>query len=124
MPEEAEKRAEIRRRIKMKLFSGGRTSTRGYVVYLKVKQAMSEVHEGICGGHQAGPKMSHKLQQLGYDWPTMSIDCNGWAKSCHQCQIHISIETSSAIDSVLAVRSLGNVHCGTVLQHLMDTDSY
>ncbi|XP_043717672.1 uncharacterized protein LOC122665583 [Telopea speciosissima] len=35
---------------------------------------MAEVHEGICGAHQAGPKMRWLIRGHGYYWPTMMAD--------------------------------------------------
>ena len=51
-------------------------------------QVIKEVHEGICGAHQSGPKMRFRIKQLGYYWPTMVADCEEFAKRCHMCQIH------------------------------------
>ncbi|XP_022888952.1 uncharacterized protein LOC111404368 [Olea europaea var. sylvestris] len=33
-------------------------------------QAMTEVHEGICGNHQGARALAHKLIRYGYYWPT------------------------------------------------------
>ena len=51
-------------------------------------EVMKEVHSGMCGAHQAGPKMKMKLKRMGYYWPTMTQDCMNFARRCHQCQIH------------------------------------
>ncbi|XP_020700289.1 uncharacterized protein LOC110112413 [Dendrobium catenatum] len=37
-------------------------------------KVMGEVHEGLCGAHQSGPKMKVRIKRLGYYWPTMIRD--------------------------------------------------
>ena len=51
-------------------------------------EALNEVHAGVCGAHQSGPKLYYQLKHLGYYWPTMFDDSMKFAKRCHQCQIH------------------------------------
>ncbi|CAL8992690.1 unnamed protein product [Prunus brigantina] len=50
--------------------------------------AMTEVHEGICGAHQAEIKMRWLLRRHGYYWPTILKDCIEYAKGCQDCQRH------------------------------------
>ena len=50
--------------------------------------AMAEIHDGICGAHQAGDKMKWILSRYKYFWPTMIKDCYNYAKSCENCQVH------------------------------------
>ena len=54
--------------------------------------AMSEVHSGICGAHQAGHKMKWLLFRQGVYWPSVLKDCIDFAKGCQECQIHASIQ--------------------------------
>ncbi|CAN6555683.1 unnamed protein product [Malus baccata var. baccata] len=49
---------------------------------------MAEVHEGICGAHQAGTKMRWLLRRYGYFWPDMEKDCKSYARGCEECQRH------------------------------------
>lgn len=49
---------------------------------------MAEVHEGICGAHQAGIKMRWLIRRHGYYWPSMKADCIQYAKGCEACQRH------------------------------------
>ncbi|PKU75443.1 hypothetical protein MA16_Dca019709 [Dendrobium catenatum] len=49
---------------------------------------VNEVHSGLCGAHQSGPKMKLKIKRLGYYWHTMIDDCMNTAKYCHQCKVH------------------------------------
>ncbi|XP_050889370.1 uncharacterized protein LOC127094596 [Lathyrus oleraceus] len=50
--------------------------------------ALSSVHSGACGAHQAGHKMKWLLFRYGMYWPTMLKDCIEFAKGCQECQIH------------------------------------
>ncbi|KAM1669282.1 hypothetical protein ACFX2K_043421 [Malus domestica] len=49
---------------------------------------MAEVHEGVCGAHQAGTKMRWLLRRYGYFWPDMEKDCKFYARGCEECQRH------------------------------------
>nr|XP_028953488.1 uncharacterized protein LOC114822696 [Malus domestica] len=51
-------------------------------------RVMAEVHEGICGAHQAGTKMRWLLRRYGYFWPDMEKDCKSYACGCEECQRH------------------------------------
>nr|XP_028946874.1 uncharacterized protein LOC114820421 [Malus domestica] len=42
-------------------------------------RVMAEVHEGICGAHQARNKMRWLLKRYGYFWPEMEMDCKAYA---------------------------------------------
>ncbi|XP_070677779.1 uncharacterized protein [Malus domestica] len=55
-------------------------------------QAISEVHEGVCGAHQSGRKMRWLLRRHGYFWPRILKDCIEFARGCVQCQIHGPIQ--------------------------------
>ncbi|XP_043717884.1 uncharacterized protein LOC122665814 [Telopea speciosissima] len=46
---------------------------------------MAEVHEGICGAHQTGPKMRWLIRRHGYYWPTVAVDYVRHAKGCWAC---------------------------------------
>ncbi|XP_050233412.1 uncharacterized protein LOC126681899 [Mercurialis annua] len=47
---------------------------------------MAEVHEGISGAHQAGPRMRWLIHKYGFYWPKMEQDCIRYAKGCEACQ--------------------------------------
>ena len=51
-------------------------------------KVVTEIHAGLCGAHQSGPKMKMKIKRLGYYWPSMIDDCMKIARHCHQCQVH------------------------------------
>ncbi|XP_070677860.1 uncharacterized protein [Malus domestica] len=55
-------------------------------------QAISEVHEGVCGAHQSGRKMRWLLRRHSYFWPRILKDCIEFARGCVQCQIHGPIQ--------------------------------
>ncbi|CAN6570975.1 unnamed protein product [Malus baccata var. baccata] len=54
----------------------------------KSMRVMAEVHEGVCGAHQAGTKMRWLLRRYGYFWPDMEKDCKSYARGCEECQRH------------------------------------
>ncbi|XP_020681907.1 uncharacterized protein LOC110099160 [Dendrobium catenatum] len=50
---------------------------------LKTKEAdkvVIKVHEGLCGAHQSGPKMTAKINRMGYYWRAMVRDYIDHAK--------------------------------------------
>ncbi|KAM2867647.1 hypothetical protein COP2_023542 [Malus domestica] len=49
---------------------------------------MAEVHEGICGAHQAGTKMRWLIRRYGYFWPDVEKDCKSYARGCEEYQRH------------------------------------
>ncbi|KAG9447255.1 hypothetical protein H6P81_013383 [Aristolochia fimbriata] len=51
-------------------------------------QVLKETHSGICGAHQAGPKLHLQTKRLGYYWPSMLRDAIEVARTCKQCQLH------------------------------------
>ncbi|XP_058760182.1 uncharacterized protein LOC131633486 [Vicia villosa] len=58
--------------------------------------ALSSVHSGTCGAHQAGHRMKWLLFRYGMYWPTMLKDCIEFAKGCQECQIHAGIQHAPA----------------------------
>nr|KYP48747.1 Transposon Ty3-G Gag-Pol polyprotein [Cajanus cajan] len=82
--------------------------------------AMVEVHEGICGAHQAGEKMKWTLSRKGFYWPTMIKNCIEFAKSCEECQRHGPIQRvpTSELHSIIkpwpfrgwAIDVIGQIH--------------
>ncbi|KAG9442397.1 hypothetical protein H6P81_018251 [Aristolochia fimbriata] len=51
-------------------------------------QVLKETHGGICGAHQAGPKLHLQVKRLGYYWPTMLRDAIEMTRTCKPCQLH------------------------------------
>ncbi|XP_050915881.1 uncharacterized protein LOC127130975 [Lathyrus oleraceus] len=58
--------------------------------------ALSSVHSGACGAHQAGHKMKWLLFRYGMYWPTMLKYCIEFSKGCQECQIHAGIQHAPA----------------------------
>ncbi|XP_062003261.1 uncharacterized protein LOC133720801 [Rosa rugosa] len=54
----------------------------------EAKRLIRETHSGICGAHQAGPKMRWLLRRHGYFWPSILKDCIAFTKGCPDCQAH------------------------------------
>ncbi|XP_024179270.1 uncharacterized protein LOC112185254 [Rosa chinensis] len=54
----------------------------------EAKRLMREAHTGVCGAHQAGPKMRWLIRRHGYYWPSILKDCIAFAKGCEDCQAH------------------------------------
>jgi hypothetical protein len=52
----------------------------------QAKEAVQEVHDGICGAHQSTHKMKWMLRREGFYWPTMVDDCIKYQKGCKACQ--------------------------------------
>ncbi|XP_024155782.1 uncharacterized protein LOC112163742 [Rosa chinensis] len=52
----------------------------------EAKRLMREAHTGVCGAHQAGPKMRWLIRRHGYYWPSILKDCIAFAKGCQDCQ--------------------------------------
>ncbi|WJX27586.1 hypothetical protein P8452_16393 [Trifolium repens] len=65
--------------------------------------AITNVHSGSCGAHQAGHKMKWLLFRRGFYWPSMLKDCIEFAKSCQECQRHAGIQhvPASELHSVI-----------------------
>ena len=38
------------------------------------------------GGHFSGERITHKILQSGFYWPTILRDCTEWVKFCDRCQ--------------------------------------
>ncbi|KAK9951504.1 hypothetical protein M0R45_006942 [Rubus argutus] len=52
------------------------------------REAIQEIHEGICGHHPGGRAMAHKLIRLGYYWPTLLRDSISFTRQCKSCQFN------------------------------------
>ncbi|KAG9453633.1 hypothetical protein H6P81_006537 [Aristolochia fimbriata] len=75
-------------------------------------QVLKETHSGICGAHQAGPKLHLQTKRLGYYWPSMLRDAIEMARTCKQCQLHADYihqapEPLHPTCRIMAIRGLG-----------------
>ena len=97
LPENVKERESIRRRAP-KFFYNEETKViyrRSFDVLLlrclskeEAQEVMNEVHSGLCGAHQPGPKLQNQIKRIGYYWPTMVKDCMELAQKCKKCQFH------------------------------------
>ncbi|XP_063942737.1 uncharacterized protein LOC135150384 [Daucus carota subsp. sativus] len=52
----------------------------------EAREALKEVHEGICGQHLGGRALAHKITRLGFFWPNMLKDAKDYVKRYDRCQ--------------------------------------
>ncbi|XP_024164019.1 uncharacterized protein LOC112170997 [Rosa chinensis] len=93
----------------------------------EAKRLMREVHEGVCGAHQAGPKMRWLIRRHGYYWPSILKDCIAFAKGCQDCQAHGPVQHISNIPMQPIIKPwpargwaldlIGMIHPHSSLQH-------
>ena len=95
LPEDPHHKTEVRRRAPRFIHYKGTLYRRSFDgLFLRClgkeegDQAMEEAHSGVCGAHQSGPKLYHRIKRMGYYWPTMVKDCMDYAKTCEACQLH------------------------------------
>ncbi|XP_063949855.1 uncharacterized protein LOC135152711 [Daucus carota subsp. sativus] len=51
----------------------------------EAREALREVHEGVCGQHLGGRALAHKVTRLGFYWPDMK-HAQDYMKKCDRCQ--------------------------------------
>lgn len=96
MPDDPVERRRLQRRLPSYVYKANTLYRRsfGQEILLRcvsrdeAEKILKEVHHGVCGGHQGGPKMYHSIRIGRYYWPGIMIDCLRVARSCHNCQIH------------------------------------
>ncbi|KAG9458424.1 hypothetical protein H6P81_002932 [Aristolochia fimbriata] len=95
LPEELKARSYVRRVApKLCLFNKTlyRRSYDGILLRCVSKEEgqtiLAEAHGGICGAHQAAPKLYLQVKQLGYYWPTMLLDAMELARHCTAYQLY------------------------------------
>jgi hypothetical protein len=62
----------------------------------QAKEAVREVHYGICGAHQSAHKMKWLFRRAGFYWPTMVDDCIKYQKGCEAWQRFRNIQLAPA----------------------------
>src|SRR5579883_2401491 len=69
----------------------------------EAEKLMYEVHEGICGTHQAAHKMRWLIRRMGYFWPTLLQDYFKYYKGCQDCQRFGSVQMvpASAMNPII-----------------------
>nr|XP_033517156.1 uncharacterized protein LOC117281427 [Nicotiana tomentosiformis] len=95
LPEDPRRKTEIRRCAPRFLYYKDtlyRRSFEGVLLHClgegEATQAMQEVHSGVCGSHQSGPKLHFHIKRMGYYWPIMVKDCLDYARRCKAFQFH------------------------------------
>lgn len=56
--------------------------------YQEADEVLKEMHDGVCGAHQPGPKLQDRIRRMGYYWPTMVKDAMEYARRFEACQFH------------------------------------
>ena len=54
----------------------------------KVNELLTELHDGVCGGHVGGRSLAHRAITQGFWWPQMQKDAVEYVQKCEQCQKH------------------------------------
>lgn len=54
----------------------------------KVNELLTELHDGVCGGHAGGWSLAHRAMTQGFWWPQMQKDAAKYVRRCEQCQKH------------------------------------
>jgi hypothetical protein len=69
----------------------------------EAKKMMSEVHNGLCGGHQSAYRMKWVIRHNGCYWPTMLEACFEYYKRCQDCQKFGNIQRvlASALNPII-----------------------
>jgi hypothetical protein len=50
------------------------------------KQVTTDMHKGVCGGHQHWKSTTLKILRAGYYWPTLFSDVFTTVRACNECQ--------------------------------------
>ncbi|XP_021321401.1 uncharacterized protein LOC110437319 [Sorghum bicolor] len=95
-PDDSVERRRLQQRLPSYIYKAGILYRRSFgqeillrcVSRKEADQILQEMHHGVCGGHQGGAKMYHRIRLAGYYWPKIMADCLRTAKACHNCQIH------------------------------------
>jgi hypothetical protein len=69
----------------------------------QAREAVRELHDGICGAHQSAHKMKSLLRREGFYWLTMVDDCIKYQKGCEACQWfgNIQLALASVMKSIV-----------------------
>ena len=55
---------------------------------------LTELHDGLAGGHFVREITAHEILREGYDWPTLFIDAHAHAQKCQIYQVNAGRERS------------------------------
>ena len=62
----------------------------------KVSELLTELHDGVCGGHVRGWSLAHRAMTQGFSWPQMQKDAAEYVRRCEWCQKHAPLIHQSA----------------------------
>ena len=54
----------------------------------KVNELLTELYDGVCGGHVGGRSLAHRAMTQGFWWPQMQKDAAEYVRRCEQWQKH------------------------------------
>lgn len=58
---------------------------------------MTDLHEGLCGGHFAAKTTTHKILRAGYFWPSIYADVHKFVRNCKPCQLFAGKQKLAAL---------------------------
>lgn len=53
---------------------------------IESKRILTDMHEGVCGGHYMAKTTTHKILRAGFWWPTLFKNAHEFVKTCDSCQ--------------------------------------
>jgi hypothetical protein len=103
----------------------------------QTKEAVWEVHDGICEAHQSAHKVKWLLGRAGFYWLSMVVDYIKYQKGCEACQRFrkIQLATAGVMNSIMkpwpfrgwGFDFIGEIHPGSSKGHrfiLVATDYF
>ena len=60
------------------------------------KHIVTELHDGLTGGHFSGETTTHKVLRVNYYWPTLFKDAHAHACKCQIYQVNVRKERKPA----------------------------
>ena len=58
------------------------------------KHILTELHDGLAGGHFSGETTTQKVLREGYYWPSLLRDAHAHAHKCQICQVNAGRESN------------------------------
>ena len=63
----------------------------------EVQKALTEFHEGICGGHYSWRATTHKILRASFYWPKLYSDTFAQVRACDKCQRFVERQKLAAM---------------------------
>jgi len=81
----------------------------------EVSSVIKLCHSKACGSHFSSKKITAKILQYGFYWPTMFKDIHVFCKACENCQkLGFISKHKESLDNILLTFGTypsGNMHC-------------